>query len=58
MKNSLKKSAVGISLFPLALSGCTGKETTAALMRDDASAYQTRVDLKKHIADDWETGTN
>lgn len=56
MKNSLVKSGVSISLFLLVLTGCVGKVTTADLMRDDASAAQTHVDLKKQIADDWETG--
>lgn len=57
MKNSLVTSGVGISLCLLALTGCVGsQETTADLMRDDASAGQTQVDVKNQIAKDWERG--
>lgn len=56
MKNSFITSGVGMSLCLLALAGCAGKETTADLMRDDASAGQTQVDLKNQIAKDWERG--
>ncbi len=56
MKNSLVASGVGISLCLLILTGCAGKETTADLMRQDATAGQTQVDLKQQIARDWEKG--
>lgn len=56
MNNSFVKSAVSMSLLFLALTGCSGKETMADLMRDDASAEQTQVNLKNQIAKDWETG--
>ncbi len=57
MKNSLVASGVGMSLCLLVLTGCAGnKETTADLMRQDATAGQTQVDLKQQIARDWEKG--
>lgn len=58
MKNSLVKSGASISLFLLTLTGCaSNNNTTADLMRNDASAGQTQVDLKNQIARDWEKGT-
>lgn len=56
MKNSFVKSGLGISLCLLALTGCAGQETTADLMRDNASVGQDRVDLKNQLAKDWERG--
>lgn len=56
MKNSLVTSGIGISLCLLILSGCAGKETTADLMRQNATVGQTQVDLKNQIAKDWEQG--
>lgn len=57
MKISLVASGVGMSLCLLALTGCAGnKVTTADLMRQDATAGQTHVDLKQQIARDWEKG--
>jgi len=56
MKNSLVKSGLSISVLLLVLTGCAGNNTTADLMRGNASAGQTQVDLKNQIAKDWETG--
>lgn len=56
MNISFVKSVVSMSLLFLALTGCSGKETMADLMRDDASTEQTQVNLKNQIAKDWETG--
>lgn len=57
MKNSFVKSGIAMVLFFLALSGCSDdQETTADVMRDDASEGQTQVDMKKQIAKDWERG--
>lgn len=56
MKISIAASGVGISLCLLALTGCASNQTTADLMREDASTGQAQVDLKKQIAKDWEKG--
>lgn len=57
MKNSVLTSSVGISFCLLFLTGCAGnQETTADLMRDDATLGQNQVDRKNQIAKDWERG--
>ena len=56
MKISIAASGVGMSLCLLALTGCASNQTTADLMRDDATTGQTQVDLKNQIAKDWEKG--
>lgn len=57
MKNSFVKSGIAMGLFLIALTGCSDDpETTADVMRDDASEGQAQVDMKKQIAKDWERG--
>jgi peptidoglycan hydrolase CwlO-like protein len=57
MKKSLISYGISISLFLIALTGCSTKPKPSDLMRQQSSDLQEQADERKQLSKNWDKGT-